>query len=160
MNLKTAANAASIATAPVLAATAVIWGLAACGPTTSSTTAPPPASSSSPAMPAATTAPPAPKPAQTLLKFSGHGSESTPHFTSASGDYKVSWAYSGNSDMYGGSNFIVTELPESDFNTPLSLPNDIQDHGSGSAEASGDSGSHSFNVQSVGNWTITVTTAP
>jgi hypothetical protein len=149
-------------------AAAIATGAVACKSTATST-APPPASSSAPvkavAAPATSAMPTPPPPSTppqsvTLLKVSGMGSEATPHFSSPTGNYKVSWSYSGNADQYGGSNFIITEDASNDMNAPLSLPDDIAATGQGSAETAGDPGSHFFNVQSVGSWTITVVSEP
>ena len=105
------------------------------------------------------TATSAPEPAATLLSQDGHGSEATRAFTSNSGNYLVSWTYSGNGDSFGPSNFIMTEDGGSDFNS-LSLPDDIASIGHGSTEVTNDSGSHKFNVQSVGDWTVKVVSEP
>lgn len=93
------------------------------------------------------------------VTFHGHGNQTTGHFTvSGDGDYTVAWKYSGNSDSYGASDFIVTEDNENDFNAPMGLPDDMmKTSGSGSSETQGDPGRHYFNVQATGDWTITVT---
>lgn len=115
------------------------------------------------AQPAATQAPAAP---QALLSFTGHGSESTPQFTST-GDFTVTWAYSGNVDNSLGNaapdNFsAIMNTPGQGQDTAFNGPNDIQSSGSGNQTVSGDSGSHYFTVQAndASTWTIKVTTAP
>lgn len=137
-----------------LVAAASIAGAAACQPTQTDKPAPETGTSA----PAKAAVPPAGK---VLLNFTGKGNQATPHFTVGDpGNYKITWEYSGNTDMGTASNFIIEEGPVSDFNIPLSLPNDIAVSGRGSTEASGDAGPHYFNVQSAGTWTIKVVTAP
>ncbi len=119
------------------------------GPTKTVTAAPPAAS--------------APAAGSTLLDFSGSGTQQTPSFTSSSsGDYTVSWTFSGNdTQVPGGDNFIMQEDGGSDVNA-LSLPNVIQTSGQGSTGVTGDTGSHSFNVTADqgSSWTIKVISAP
>jgi hypothetical protein len=108
------------------------------------------------------TVPSSPPPAGTRIgMWSGSGNENTPAFTApASGDYVVSWTYSGNDDPSSGgaTNFAIMAT---DSNAQaLDLPNDIAASGSGSTEVTGASGTESFNVQAAGSWTITVTSAP
>jgi hypothetical protein len=110
---------------------------------------------------------PTPAPTEgTLLNFTGTGTEVTPSFTVAgSGDYIVSWTYSGNdSQGTGGDNFIVSESTagSGQDSSALSLPNDIQTSGSGNTEVDGDTGSHTFSVQAdpTCSWTIKVVSAP
>ena len=141
----------------------LLVALAPSGTTTHNATAQPAITHSATAQPAATTAPAAP---QTLLSFTGHGNESTPPFN-ASGDFTVSWAYSGNVDSSLGSpapdNFIVVmDTPGQGEDVGFNGPNDIQASGTGSQTVSGDSGSHYFTVQANGasTWTIKVITAP
>ncbi len=125
---------------------------------------PPAATHSATAQPAATASPAAPR---ALLSFTGHGNESTPSFT-ASGDFTVSWAYSGNvDDSIPGSpqpdNFsAVMNTPGQGEDVAFNGPNDIQASGSGNQTVSGDSGSHYFTVQASGasTWTVKVLTAP
>lgn len=108
-----------------------------------------------------TVAPPPPAAGTTVLDDSGSGTAVTRPFTvGGSGDYIVSWTYSGNSDSSGPSNFIVSEDGGNDINASSSLPNDIAASGTGSTMTTGDAGTHTFNVQSEGNWTIKVVTAP
>jgi hypothetical protein len=104
---------------------------------------------------------PTPAPTEgTLLNFSGNGTEETPSFTAGgSGDYTVSWTYSGNTSDGIASNFIVGEDGGNDINA-ASLPNDIAASGSGNTGVFGDAGRHTFNVQSDGSWTIKVVSAP
>jgi len=124
------------------------------------------ANDSAAAAPAAVTSPsasptPAPFQPQTLLDYSGTGQEATPRFTvGGSGDYTVSWTFSGNTDpeFGGASNFIIEEDGSNDFN--FDGPDLIQASGSGSTNVSGDTGTHTFNVQASGSWTIKVVTAP
>src|SRR5512146_1514657 len=75
-----------------------------------------------------------PPPAGTQIgSWSGTGNAHTPSFNApASGNYVVSWTYSGNSDQFGGSNFAI-EATDPDAYTG-SLPNDIASSGSGSTE--------------------------
>jgi hypothetical protein len=106
---------------------------------------------------------PTPAPTEgTLLNFSGSGTEETSSFTVAGdGDYTVSWTFSGNTDpSFGGaSNFIVQEDGGSDTNA-LDLPNVIASNGSGSTGVTDDAGTHTFDVQADGSWTIKVVSAP
>jgi len=105
--------------------------------------------------------PPPPAPGTTIGKWSGTGNENTPSFSAPdSGDYIVTWKYSGNSDSYGGVNFIISATDSSALAD--ALPNDIASSGKGSTEITGANpgAAESFNVQAAGSWTITVTTAP
>jgi hypothetical protein len=96
----------------------------------------------------------------TLLEDTGTGTEVTPSFVSQSGDYKVVWIFSDNSDQYGNaSNFIMTEDGGSDLNA-MTLPNDIQSAGTGSTEITDDPGTHTFDVQALGTWQVVVVSAP
>ena len=107
------------------------------------------------------TASPAQPPAGTKLgSWSGSGNQNTPPFSApASGDYVVKWTFSGNTDSFGnGSNFIINDTDSQAQS--FGLPNAIGGSGSGSTEVTGASGTESFNVQSAGSWTITVTSAP
>jgi hypothetical protein len=110
-----------------------------------------------------TVSPPAPAAGTVLLKDTGSGTRVTPSFTAGgSGDYIVSWSFSGNSDGFGGgSNFIMGEDGATDANA-LSLPNDIAVQGSGSTEIEGDAGAHTFNVRAAdgSTWTVKVVSAP
>ncbi|MGH3282884.1 MAG: hypothetical protein ACRDNW_27665, partial [Trebonia sp.] len=95
-----------------------------------------------------------------IASFSGSGNENTGSFTvPSSGDYVVKWSYSGNNDptIGGGSNFNIASTNNSGITG--SYPNDIASSGSGSTEDTGMSGTQSFNVQAVGQWTIAVTSA-
>jgi hypothetical protein len=76
-----------------------------------------------------------------------------------SGDYIVSWTFSGNDTdgVQGGDNFIIATT--STAGAGGDLPNDIATSGSGSTEITSDSGTDSFNVQATGSWTITVKSA-
>lgn len=105
------------------------------------------------------TAPPPPV-GSVIGNWSGTGNQVTPAFNApASGDYIVSWSYSGNVDptIGGGTNFAITATDSSA--TALGLPNDIAASGSGSTEVTGASGVESFNVQAAGQWTIKVVSA-
>lgn len=104
---------------------------------------------------------PPPSPGQQVAKFSGSGNESTPAFNVPdSGDYVVSWQFSGNGDGFGnGGNFIMSATNSAA--DVFSLPNDIASSGSGSTEVTGDSGTDSFNVQAEdgSSWTVTIVAA-
>lgn len=105
-------------------------------------------------------APPPPTGA-TIGTWSGSGNENTPAFYAPqSGDYVVSWSYSGNTDpsLGGASNFIISATDSNA--SALGLPNTIASSGSGSTEVTGSSGTESFNVQATGSWTISVKSAP
>ena len=108
------------------------------------------------------TVPAPPPPAGTVVgTWSGTGNQATPAFNApASGNYVVSWTYSGNVDpqMGGANNFIINANDQSAMAD--GLPNDIAASGSGSTEVTGASGVESFNVQATGQWTIKVVTAP
>jgi len=106
-------------------------------------------------------APPPPVGAQVGL-WSGAGNENTPAFNvPASGDYIVSWTYSGNVDNSLGSsqpsNFSIQATNQASFSG--SFPNDIAASGHGSTEVTGVSGVDSFNVTAIGSWTIKVVAA-
>jgi hypothetical protein len=97
---------------------------------------------------------PVPPPTEgTLLNFTGSGTEVTPSFTVAgSGDYVVSWTFSGNdSQGNGGDNFVVSEntAGSGQDTNALSLPNVIQT-----------SGSFSVQADPTCAWTLTVKSAP
>jgi hypothetical protein len=99
----------------------------------------------------------------TVMRYSGSGTQVTPAFpVPASGDYVVSWSFSGNGDGYGnGGNFIMA-MPNADL-LGMSLPNDIASGGSGSTEVAGDTNAtDSFNVQAEdgSSWTVKVVAAP
>lgn len=99
----------------------------------------------------------------TVMRYSGSGTQVTPAFpVPASGDYVVSWSFSGNGDGFGnGGNFIMT-APNAGLGD-MSLPNDIAGSGSGSTEVSGDTNAtDSFNVQAEdgSSWTVKVVAAP
>jgi hypothetical protein len=165
MNSTYAKLAGGIATI-VISITAI--SLTACN---STTTPLKPSSTSSPASSSASASAPAPPPppstpakpadAPVLLNYSGSGTAVTPKFTSHSGNYVVSWSYSGNVDTSFGSstpdNFIIEEDGGNDFNA-LGLPSDIQVSGHGSTSVTNDPGTHNFNVQANANahWTVKV----
>lgn len=112
-----------------------------------------------PAVTVTVTAPP--PPAGTVIgKWSGTGNENTPAFNApASGDYVVSWSYSGNDDpSFGGATNFSIQATDSSAEG-LGLPDDIAASGSGSTEVTNASGVESFNVDAVGSWTITVKSA-
>jgi hypothetical protein len=111
--------------------------------------------------------PPAPK----VFTYTGHGNESTPKFTT-SGDFTVSWAYSGNVDVAFGQslpdNFSVsmfssgqTEVGQTGQDLNFNDPNEIQASDSGNQTISGDDGTHYFTVQSnaASAWTFKITTS-
>lgn len=103
---------------------------------------------------------PPPSPGQQIAQFSGSGNENTPAFNvPGTGDYIVSWSFSGNSSGYGGDNFSMSLTGQNTFTD--SLPNDIAVSGHGSTEVTGDSGTDSFNVQADdgASWTVTVDSA-
>lgn len=105
---------------------------------------------------------PAPPPAGSVIgTFRGSGNQVTRAFNVPdSGDYIVTWTYSGNADDSLGSsspsNFIVTETGDG---VGLGLPNAIGISGSGSTEVTGADGTDSLNVQAAGQWVITVKSA-
>lgn len=108
------------------------------------------------------TVPAPPPPAGTTVgTWHGSGTETTPAFNvPASGDYIVSWTFSGNGDGFGnGGNFIMEVTNPNTLVT--SLPDDISTSGHGSTEVTGDSGTDSFNVQAedTASWTVTVVSA-
>lgn len=95
-----------------------------------------------------------------LHTFHGTGNQVTPAFNApSSGDYIVSWTYSGNDTdgVSGGDNFIISDTDSSA--EALGLPNTIGTSGSGSTEVTGASGVESLNVQATDSWTITITSA-
>jgi hypothetical protein len=111
------------------------------------------------------TVPAPPPPAGSAIgRWSGTGNEVTLAFSApASGDYIVSWNYSGNVDNSFGSssatNFSISPTDQNAFEGDL--PNDIATSGSGSTEITGVTPGHpeSFNVQAAGQWTIKVAAA-
>lgn len=109
-----------------------------------------------------TVSPPPPPAGSAVGTWSGSGSSVTPSFNvPASGDYILSWAFSGNdSGGTGGDNFIINNTNQNNLAT--SMPNLIQTSGSGSTEVTGASGTDSFNVQSdqTCSWTLKVVSAP
>ena len=122
-----------------------------------------PSASPSPVVQTVTVSPPPPAAQTTVLKYTSTGNQATPRFTiGGSGDYTIYWSYSGNLDPQLGqpSNFAITEDGGNDSNSSFGLPNDIKASGSGSTGVSNDAGTHYFNVQAVGTWTIQVVTAP
>lgn len=111
-----------------------------------------------------TVAPPAPPAGTSVGTYTGHGNETTEAFNVPdSGDYLVSWTYSGNVDAsFGDSspdNFSASMTGPGGFSGDM--PNDIAASGSGSTEVTGDSGVESINVEANGaaSWTFTVTSA-
>jgi hypothetical protein len=108
------------------------------------------------------TAKPAPPAAgATVLDYTGHGNAVTPAFqVPASGDYVLSWTFSGNTTGYGGDNFAAD--PTDSNVLALGTPNDIATTGSGSTEITQDPGpTDSFNVQADdgATWTLKVVAA-
>lgn len=115
--------------------------------------------SPSPSPVTVTVTPPPPPPATTIATFRGSGNANTGTFTVPdSGNYVVSWSYSGNSTGSGGDNFSISETSGGGFGD---LPNDIAVSGHGSTEVTNASGTDSFNVQADAScsWTITVKSA-
>jgi hypothetical protein len=107
-----------------------------------------------------TVSPPPPPAGSKLDTFHGTGNQVTPAFNApSSGDYIVSWTYSGNDTdgASGGDNFSISATDSSA--DALGLPNTIGTSGSGSTEVTGASGVETFNVQATGSWTITITSA-
>jgi hypothetical protein len=104
-----------------------------------------------PAVTKTVTVPAPPPPVGSVIgNWSGTGNQVTPAFNApASGDYIVSWSYSGNVNptIGGGTNFAITATDSSAEG--LGLPNDIAASGSGSTEITGASGVESFNVQAA-----------
>jgi hypothetical protein len=103
----------------------------------------------------------APPPAvgSVVATYRGTGNEATPSFNvPASGDYIVTWSYSGNSDpqLGGPSNFIISE---NGSGLGLGLPNAIASSGQGSTEVTGAGSTDSLDVQATGSWTITIKSA-
>lgn len=108
-----------------------------------------------------TVTPPPPPAGSTVLDYSGSGTSVTPRFTVPSGNYTISWTFTGNSvnGIPGGDNFIISQQPSNDPNGgPLDLPNVIATSGQGSTGVTGDPGTHYFNVQATGSWTVKVVT--
>lgn len=107
-----------------------------------------------------TAQPAAPAPSTALGRWSGNGTSSKVSFAApASGDYVVSWRFSGNTTGYGGDNFIMNDT---DSNADsFSLPNVIQESGSGSTEVTGASGTEVLNVQADQgcHWVVKVVAA-
>ena len=102
---------------------------------------------------------PPPAPGQKITTFNGSGTQNTGAFNvPSSGDYIVSWTFSGNADSFGGSNFIIDNTGSGEG---LGLANDIATSGHGSTEVTGGSGTDSFNVQAAdgSSWTLTVVAA-
>lgn len=111
-----------------------------------------------------TVAPPAPPAGTQVGTYTGHGNETTAAFNVPdSGDYVVTWSYSGNvDDSFGDSmadNFSASMTGTGGFSGDM--PNVVQASGSGSTEVTGDSGVESINVEanSAATWTFTVTSA-
>jgi hypothetical protein len=154
--------------AALFALAAFSGGIAACGGGTTAVIKHVPEPVKTVTVPAAAKPAPAkPAPvASTVLDYSGSGTAQTPAFTVPGGDYNVSWTFSGNDGQgTGGDNFIIQEDGGNDFNASGSLPNLIQTSGSGNTGVTGDTGTHSFDVQadSSASWTIKVvagSTAP
>lgn len=149
-------------------AVAIVGSTAACGTTkTVNTITPGPTVTQTVPAPTitqtVTASPPPPATGSKLLDFSGTGTEETPSFNAGgSGDYTVSWTFSGNDQQGdGGDNFIMSEDGGNDVNA-LSLPNVIQTDGSGNTGVTNDPGAHTFNVQADdgSSWTVEVVSAP
>lgn len=146
--------------------TGALVSATACSTTTSTAKPAPAKTVTAPAPPAVTqtVSPPPPAAGTQVAKFNGTGNANTATFNVPStGDYVVSWNYSGNVD-----NSLGTNTPDN-FNISTTgpngytgnLPNDIAASGHGSTEITGDSGTDSFNVMANAacNWTITVVSA-
>jgi Protein of unknown function (DUF732) len=101
---------------------------------------------------------PAPFVAQTLLTDSGSGDDTTAQFTvGGTGDYKVYWTY--NEGSFGQSvNFQLWADGGSD--SAFTDPNQLANGGSGVVNVYNDAGNHTITVNSEGNWTLKVVTAP
>jgi hypothetical protein len=108
---------------------------------------------------------PKPAPAPKVLTFTGHGNASTPKFITT-GDFTVSWVYSGNVDNSFGSSMpdnFAADMYTSGLGQDVmnfNGVNEIQSSGSGNQTISGDDGTHYFTVQSNGasTWTFKVKT--
>jgi hypothetical protein len=110
-----------------------------------------------------TVSPPPPAPGVQVFRYSGHGTQVTPSFdVPSTGDYTVTWSFSGNSDGYGNGGNFIAQLTQPGVIGAMGLPNDIASSGHGSTEVDGDpSASEAFNVQSEdsSSWTVTVASA-
>ena len=108
-----------------------------------------------------TASPPPPATGAVIATFKGHGTENTGPFTVPdSGNYLVSWSYSGNVDNSFGSSQATNFSIQNTGDGYGDLPNDIAASGHGSTEVTGSSkATESFNVDAVGSWTITVKAA-
>lgn len=114
------------------------------------------------AAPTVTVTAPAPKPqAGALLgTFKGHGNQVTPAFTVPdSGNFIVTWSYSGNVDTSFGSSQPTNFAVSDNAGGFGDLPDDIAASGHGSTEVTGASGTDRLNVQAAGTWTVTVRAA-
>ena len=95
---------------------------------------------------------------QTLLDISGSGQDTTAKFTVGSnGDWDVYWTY--NEGSFGQSvNFDFDADGGSDFN--VNGPNQLGAGRSGITHVYNDAGTHYLEINSEGNWTVKVVTAP
>lgn len=96
-----------------------------------------------------------------IATFKGTGNENTGKFNvPASGDYIVTWSYSGNVDTsFGQSQPTNFAISETGSGMSTGLPNDIAASGHGSTEVTDASGTDSLNVQAAGPWMITIKAA-
>jgi hypothetical protein len=108
-----------------------------------------------------TVSPPPPAAGEKIATFKGSGNAVTPPFNVPdSGNYIVTWYYSGNVDTsFGNSQPANFSVANTGDGLGGDLPNDIAASGHGSTEVTGGTGTDRFNVQAAGSWTITVTAA-
>lgn len=112
--------------------------------------------------PTVTVTAPAPEPqAGALLgTFKGTGNQVTPAFTVPdSGNFIVTWSYSGNVDSSFGSSQPTNFAVSDNAGGFGDLPDDIAASGHGSTEVTGASGTDRLNVQAAGTWAVTVRAA-
>jgi hypothetical protein len=151
----------AVGVAALFGLAAVSGGIAACGGGTTAVIkqAPGPVKTVTAPAPAKSAPAKSAPVSSTVLNYSGSGTAQTPAFTVPGGDYNVSWSFSGNDGQgTGADNFILQEDGGNDFNASTSLPNLIQASGSGNTGVTGDTGTHSFDVQadSSASWTVKV----
>lgn len=136
----------------------VVAIFAAGSPKKTGTAVPPTATSSEDATtppPAETTqAPPVAEP----IVLKGKGTDVTKP-VALDGDFKISVKWKGNTSPLGGSggtNFVVNRIGEGGLFDSL-IVNEIAEHGSATSAMTGLSGKQTFEVDSHGSWTITIT---
>jgi hypothetical protein len=95
-----------------------------------------------------TASPPPPATGSVIATFKGSGNENTEPFNVPdSGNYIVTWSYSGNVDTsFGGSQPANFAISETGSGLSIGLPNDIAASGHGSTDVTGAGGTDSFNV--------------